>query len=225
MKSRIRIYNIWDNLLYVFLLLLSILFLIYNFKDLIYGHFSVSELPFGVLSGLVCFFIVCALISNQDKKIKKIEIDDETITIEYTQNCQKQIRVIEKKDISQAEFIIHAEHNMRYCDYNLTLDFINENRDYIHIYHNSTQPEAIRKIFSISSQIPNFSYRIYAKDSPLARCYIEFLAKNGKFSIIEFIKSLRTDKKITFKQRVHIALLILLSIFVISFLCYSVFFM
>lgn len=222
MKKIIVIHDFFDKLKFI-LVICACIAVIILYLNILLNNFNLLNLICVIILCLFMTFILWAAITNKNNKIKKIEIDDNEITISYIENGKISLKQIDKQNILQCEFVINITRNMRELVFNSTLNFINKNKEYIHFYHTSTQPEAIRKIFSISKLIPISTYRIYDKDCPITRKYLEQIALYGKPNFKELLTFIQ--KNLKRRKQIHIIFAILLCIFVFGFFVYSVFLM
>lgn len=157
--------------------------------------------------------------------IEKISSINDQIEIVGYHNHNKQKLILKKSEIKDFKVEIGAEvhgsfgsrHRSVYYSIDITINTLEENKCY-NFYNNSKSRNIIKSIFKIAKYIPNFSYCIEEKCSPVFIEDINKIAQLGKgLNLFEFINIMLTNSKISIASKIEtIAWAIIIPLIIVS---------
>ena len=201
-----------------------------QFVDLI-NNFTWSGLIIVIILFIVILIAIVGVqlsMTFHNDSIEKISSIDDQIEIIGYHNSNKQKLILKKSEIKDFNVKINAEvygsfgsrYRHVYYSIAITINTLKENKCY-NFYNDSKSRNIIKSIFKIAKYIPNFSYCIEEKCSPVFVEDINKIAQLGKgLNLFEFLNVMLTNSKISIASKVEaiawaiILLLILASIVV-----------
>lgn len=170
MSKKIYIFD-WQYWIIIILLEVLLLTIPYLIND--DSFFSLAISRFGASLGFAISFFQ----DNLKNKIKKITINDNTISFDIVKNFKKNIVNFNRNDLIACKMFIYTTYGIRIClHFEVNTD---GKREFVDIYYELATLSIIKQLFNLQKYIQNFSYDVSSTNKNNNIDYVKSFIEKG----------------------------------------------